>query len=81
MKFNLAGVQTVMPGHLFFLLMWWMWVGDLDRNSDPPKDALITTSDLSGETLFKSSEKPVTQQLGTHGIKTSNDGGLVMCFT
>lgn len=30
----MSAVQTV---HLFFLSVWWMWVGDSDRNPDPPQ--------------------------------------------
>lgn len=41
-----------MTGHLFFLLVWWMWVGDTDRNSDPPVDTLVTTSCFSAYKLL-----------------------------
>lgn len=33
-----------------------------------PKDSLVTTSELSGETLLKTSEKTLTQQLGMYEI-------------
>lgn len=33
-KFNIAGV---MPGHLFFLLVWWMWVGDRQELRSPKR--------------------------------------------
>ncbi len=34
---SIAGVQTVMPGHLFFLLVWWMWVGDRQELRSPKR--------------------------------------------